>query len=87
VAGWYVSLVGIDPKHNRVLVTSHAGSTWNPDAATLARYRGYPQVVAVIAHDDPTDSDAMTEQHAGYSLQADTNPASATAQQHDRSGN
>ncbi|HEX3613716.1 MAG TPA: hypothetical protein VHU88_18650 [Sporichthyaceae bacterium] len=71
VDGWYVSLVGIDPKHNRVLVTSHSGSTWKPDAATLARYRSYPQVVAVIAHDDPTDSDSNTEQHAGYSVQGD----------------
>jgi hypothetical protein len=68
VDGWYVSLVGIDAGRHRVLVTSHAGPTWTPDAATLAKYRSFPRVVAVIAHDDPTDNDNATEQHAGYSL-------------------
>lgn len=73
VAGWYVSLVGIDPRTNRVLVTSNPGFTWTPDARTLAAYRSYPRVVAVVAHDDPTDSDPNTESYAHYTLAVNGN--------------
>jgi hypothetical protein len=73
VNGWYVSLVGIDPGDNRVLVRSHAGFDWTPSARTLAEFRDYPQVVAVVAHDDPTDSDAGTEAYAHYSLKMNGN--------------
>jgi hypothetical protein len=66
IDGWYISLVGIDPKTNRVLVNSHAGFDWTPDAKTLAAYRSYPQVVAVIAHDNTDDTNAAGEQHAVY---------------------
>jgi hypothetical protein len=68
VDGWFVSLVGIDPKTNRVLVNSHAGFGWTADAKTLAAYRGYPQVVVVIAHDNHDDTNTAGEQHAQYTL-------------------
>ena len=72
---------------HRVLVTSHEGPTWTPDAATLAKYRNFPQVVAVVSHDDPTDSDSNTEQHAGYSMTVNgrTEGSDANGEQHDRS--
>jgi hypothetical protein len=73
VSGWYVSLVGIDPRDNRVLVRSHAGSDWTPSARTLAEFRDYPQVVAVVAHDDPTDTDSSTEAYAHYGLKVNGN--------------
>jgi hypothetical protein len=73
VAGWYVSLVGIDPKGNRVLIRSHDGFSWKPDDRTLAEFRSYPQVVAVVAHDDPTDNDPGTEGYAHYTLKANGN--------------
>jgi hypothetical protein len=66
--GWYVSLVGIDPRNHRVLVKSHAGPVWAPDAETLAAYRSYPQVIAVIAQDDTNDAKPAGEQHAPYTL-------------------
>jgi hypothetical protein len=68
VAGWYVSLVGIDPRSNRVLIRSHDGFSWKPDARTLAEFRDYPKVVAVISHEDPTDNDSGTEAYAHYQL-------------------
>jgi hypothetical protein len=40
-------------------------------------------VVAVVSHDDPTDSDSNTEQHAGYSVTA--SGSGQNGQQHDRS--
>jgi hypothetical protein len=73
VAGWYVSLVGIDPRDNRVRVRSHAGFDWTPDPRTLAQFRDYPQVVAVVAHDDPTDGDPNTEAYAHYTLKVNGN--------------
>jgi len=66
VEGWYVSLVGYDPKSNRVVVSSHAGFDWSPDAKTLAAFRGLPVVVAVVAHDDIAEADG--ESYAHYHL-------------------
>jgi hypothetical protein len=73
VNGWYVSLVGIDAKGNRVLVRSHDGFDWTPDAKTLAEFRDFPVVVAVVSHADPTDSDPSTEAYAHYSLKVNGN--------------
>jgi hypothetical protein len=69
VSNWYVSLVGIDKAHHRALVSSRDkafGAAWS--AAQLAPFKGYPMVVAVIAHDNADDLDPVAERYAKYSL-------------------
>jgi hypothetical protein len=71
VHNWFVSLVGIDKAHHKVLVASRDGAfsaSWT--ATQLAAFKDYPMVVAVIAHDDPNDLDAVDGGYAGYSLEA-----------------
>jgi hypothetical protein len=68
VANWHVSLVGLDRAGHRALVRSYDGFALSVGAADLAAFRGYPVVVAVVAHDDPKDTDTTDEQYAGYSL-------------------
>jgi hypothetical protein len=70
VSNWYVSLVGIDKAHHKVLVSSRDGAfsaSWT--AKQLEAFKAYPMVVAVIAHDNPADLDTAVEQPAKYSLQ------------------
>jgi hypothetical protein len=74
VEGWYISLVGIDAKDHRALVLSHPGSSWDPSAKQLQRFRNYREVVAVVAHDDTADATDDTsggEQSAHYQLTVD----------------
>jgi hypothetical protein len=74
VEGWYISLVGIDAKNHRAVVLSHPGSAWKPSAKQLRRFAGYPEVIAVVAHDDTadaTDDSSGGEQSAHYQLTVD----------------
>jgi hypothetical protein len=66
VAGWTVRLVGMDPKGHRALVQTYANIfdlTVSP--ADLAAFAGYPEVVAVITQDDPTEA---MDGYAPYAL-------------------
>ena len=45
-----------------------AGSGASSARAPQPDYRSYPRVAAVVAHDDPTDSDPNTESYAHYTL-------------------
>jgi hypothetical protein len=72
VQNWFVSLVGIDKAHHRVLVRSFDKAfAVTLGAQDLAAFKDFPLVVAVVAHDDPTDLDPSTEQYAHYSLTVD----------------
>jgi hypothetical protein len=69
VQNWHVSLVGIDPVFNRVLVRSFDQAfTASADAAALKAFASYPRVVAVVAHDDTDDTNSGAEFYAGYQL-------------------
>jgi hypothetical protein len=56
VHNWHVRLVGLDEKGRRARLVSPAG---------YRALRGYPQVVAIVAYDEPT---ARLDQYAPYAL-------------------
>jgi hypothetical protein len=68
VDNWYVSLVGLDPKTNRILVKSFNGFDASMDATALKAFASYPQIIAVVAHDDNDDVNSGAEAYAGYKL-------------------
>jgi len=68
VDNWYVSLVGLDPKTNRMLVKSFNGFDATMDATALKAFASYPQIIAVVAHDDNDDVNSGAEAYAGYKL-------------------
>jgi hypothetical protein len=69
VENWYVSLVGLDPKTNRILVKSFDKAfDASLDAKQLKAFASYPQVIAVISHDDTDDVNSGAESYAGYTL-------------------
>jgi hypothetical protein len=66
VEGWTVRLVGLDPKTHRAQVATYANVfDLTVSAADLAAFAGYPEVVAVITQDDPTEA---MEGYAPYTL-------------------
>jgi len=71
VSGWNVALVGIDARRHRVLVDSRPGFGWSADRGRLAAFADYPEVIAVISHDDPADTAVFGERHAHYALSVD----------------
>jgi len=69
VDNWYVSLVGLDPKNNRILVKSFDKAfDASMDAKELKAFASYPQIIAVVAHDDNDDVNSGAESYAGYTL-------------------
>jgi hypothetical protein len=69
VENWYVSLVGLDPKKNRILVKSFDKAfDASLDAKQLKEFASYPQIIVVIAHDDTDDVNSGAESYAGYTL-------------------
>jgi hypothetical protein len=69
VDNWYVSLVGLDPKTNRILVKSFDKAfDASLDAKALKEFASYPQIIAVISHDDNDDVNSGAESYAGYTL-------------------
>ena len=71
VANWHISLVGIDAKKRRALVTSLDGFSATFGARDLAAFTSYPLLVAVISHDDPDDTETTTEENAPYTFTID----------------
>jgi hypothetical protein len=68
VANWDLRIVGYDEARRRVRVLSFDGRrTVRLTAAQIRSLRGYPMVVAVVAHDDPTE---RVQQYAPYTLRA-----------------
>jgi hypothetical protein len=66
VEGWTVRLVGLDPQRHRALVATYAHAfDLTLRAGDLARFAGYPQVVAVITQDD---SQELIDSYAPYTL-------------------
>jgi hypothetical protein len=69
VDNWYVSLVGLDPKTNRILVKSFDKAfDASMDAKELKAFASYPQIIVVVAHDDNDDVNSGAEAYAGYKL-------------------
>jgi len=66
VESWTVRLVGLDAKGHRALVQTYANAfDLTVSAADLARFAGYPEVVAVITQDD---SQELIDTYAPYTL-------------------
>jgi hypothetical protein len=66
---WFVRPGRIDPVHNRVLVRSFdRAATLSLDSSALAEFAAYPQVVAVVAHDDINDPNPANATAAPYRL-------------------
>jgi hypothetical protein len=55
VASWNVRLVGLDSAKHKALVKTYEKSSFTVSKATLAKFRKYPRVVAIVSYDEPTE--------------------------------
>ena len=67
IYGFTVRLVGIDDAKHKVLVKTYTKRSFTVSKSALKSFRKYPQVVAVVSYDEPTE---QVQQQAFYTLKA-----------------
>jgi hypothetical protein len=55
VHAWNVRVVGVDTAKHKVLVKNFSKASFSMGTSALAPFRAYPQVVVLVAYDEPTE--------------------------------